>query len=250
MAPMDSRVSRKATFEGDRALRRTTRRFGEDFRALRLRLGVTQAAVARSIGVTRSVICRIETGEEEVGPRIRARACAALGATYKMAMYADAEPMIRDAGHARLVETLLQLRHPGWQATVEAIVPSIVPGPARKSTDVRLDGARQIVLFEAEMRVERWEELAREAHDKRAAVRATVPADVDVHAVLVLPPTHRNRAVVRSLPTTVHAAFPVTDKALRDALMSRPGPWPGDGILWLPAGRPRGATGRSGGQCT
>ncbi|MEO8461835.1 MAG: helix-turn-helix transcriptional regulator [Chloroflexota bacterium] len=232
-------MSRKATQEGDRALRRTVRRFGEDFRALRVRLGVSQAAVARSIGVARSVICRLEAGDEDVGPRIRARACAVLGATYKMALYADAEPMIRDAAHARLVETLLRMRHPAWRATVEAAVPSIVPGPARRSTDVRLEGARQIVLFEVETRVERWEELAREAHDKRAAVREAAAPDLDVHAVLVLPPTHQNRAIIRSLPATVHAAFPAAGSSLRDALTNRPGPWPGDGILWLPAGRPR-----------
>ncbi len=238
MAATDNRMSRKATFEGDRALRRTVRRFGEDFRALRLRIGVSQAAVASSIGVARSVICRLEAGDEDVGPRIRARACATLGATYKMALYADAEPMIRDAAHARLIETLLRLRHPGWRATIEAPVPSTGPGPARRSTDIRLDGARQIVLFEIETRIERWEELAREAHEKCAAVQATAGPDVDVHAILVLPPTHRNRAVIRALPATVRVAFPVPSNALRDALASRPGPWPGDGILWLPAGRP------------
>ena len=161
MPATDNRMSRKVTFEGDRALRRTVRRFGEDFRALRVRNGVNQAAVASSIGVARSVICRLEAGDEDVGPRIRARACAALGATYKMALYADAEPMIRDAAHARLIETLLRLCHPGWRATVEATVPDTYPGSARRSTDVRLDGARQIVLFEIETRVERWEELAR-----------------------------------------------------------------------------------------
>ena len=239
MATADSRMSRKATFEGDRALRRTTRRFGEDFRALRLRLGVTQAAVARSIGVARSVVCRLEAGDEEVGPRIRARACAALGATYKMALYGDGDPVIRDAAHARLVETLLRLRHPGWRATIEAPVPATNMGSARRSTDVRLDGARQIVLFEIETRIERWEELAREVHDKREVVRSAAPGGMDVHAVLVLPPTHRNRAVVRSLPATVQAAFPATGKSLRDSLMSRPEPWPGDGILWLAGGRSR-----------
>lgn len=237
MPDTEARISRNATYEGDRALRRTVRRFGDDFCALRIRLGVTQAAVARSIGVARSVICRLESGDEDVGPRIRARASATLGATYKMALYADAEPMIRDAAHARLIETLLRLRHPGWRATVEAVVPSTVPGPARRSTDVRLDGARQIVLFEIETRVERWEELAREAHEKRAAFQATSPIGVEVHAVLVLPPTHRNRAIIRSLPVTVQAAFPVSNNALREALTSGPGRWPGDGILWLPAGR-------------
>jgi len=241
MASTPARIIRKATYEGDRALVRTSRRFGEDFRAHRIRLGVSQAAVARSIGVTRSVICRLEAGDEDVRPRVRARACAALGATYKMALYADAEPLIRDAAHARLVETLLRLRHPGWHAAIEAPVPNIGPGPARRSTDVRFDGARQIVLFEIETRIERWEELARESHEKQSAVRAATPNDIDVHAVLVLPPTHRNQAVVRTLSDTMRVEFPFASNALRAALTSRPGPWPGNGILWLAAGRSNGA---------
>ncbi len=243
MASTDTRIIRKVTHEGDRALRWTARRFAEDFRAQRTRLGLTQAAVARSIGVTRSVISRIEAGDADVGARIRARACAVLGATYKMALYPDAEPMIRDAAHARLIETLLRLREPGWRATLEAPVPSTRTGPARRSTDVRLDGAGQIVLCEVETRIERWEELAREAHDKRAAVQEGAPPGVRVHAVLVLPPTHQNRAVVRALPETVRAAFPANDRALHEALAIPPGPWPGDGILWLPAGRPGNPSG-------
>jgi transcriptional regulator with XRE-family HTH domain len=248
MTATNTGIIRKATYEGDRALRRTGRRFGDDFRELRLRFGVTQAAVARAIGVSRSVICQLEAGDPDVGPRIRARASAALGATFKMALYADAEPMIRDAAHARLVETLLRLRHPGWHATIEAPVPSTLAGQGRRSTDVRLDGAREIVLFEVESRIQRWEELARECHDKQAAVQATAGPDVRVHAVLVLPPTHRNRAVIRSLAATIQAAFPVPDRVLRDALTNQPGPWPGNGILWLPAdgtpadGTPAGGT--------
>jgi len=243
MGATNTGMIRKATYEGDRALRRTGRRFGEDFRELRLRFGVTQAAVARAIGVSRSVICQLEAGDEAVGPRIRARASAALGATFKMALYADAEPMIRDAAHALLVETLLRLRHPGWHATVEAMVPGISPGQARRSTDVRFEGAGQIVLCEVESRIQRWEELARECHDKQAAVQATAGTGVAVHAVLVLPPTHRNRGIIRSLSSTAHAAFPAPNEALRDAFRSQPGPWPGDGILWLAASRPRNASG-------
>lgn len=241
-----SGIIRTATNEGDRALRRTGQRFGEDFRELRLRFGATQAAVARAIGVSRSVICHLEAGDEDVGPRIRARASAVLGATFKMALYADAEPMIRDAAHARLIETLLRLCHPGWHATIEAPVPNALGGPARRSTDVRIDGARQIVLFEAESRIQRWEELARESHDKQAAVQASAEAGVQVHAVLVLPPTHRNRAVIRSLAATVQAAFPVPDRILCDALTNQPGAWPGNGILWLSASRPPSATGPAG----
>lgn len=43
-------VRRDAIHSGDRELRRTARRFGEDFREVRLRIGVSQSAVARAMG--------------------------------------------------------------------------------------------------------------------------------------------------------------------------------------------------------
>jgi DNA-binding XRE family transcriptional regulator len=72
--PSIARVSRTAINDGDRQLRRTSVRFGEEMRALRLRSGVSQARVAGAIGVARSVICRMERGDEDVSIRIRARA--------------------------------------------------------------------------------------------------------------------------------------------------------------------------------
>jgi DNA-binding XRE family transcriptional regulator len=69
-------TSRAAIHAGDRQLRRTCVRFGEEFREIRLRAGVSQAAVARAIGVARSVICRLEQGDPDVSPRIRARAAS------------------------------------------------------------------------------------------------------------------------------------------------------------------------------
>ena len=58
-----SGTSRTAIHEGDRQLRRAGTRFGEEFRLIRLRTGVSQAAVARAIGVDRASICRIEAGD-------------------------------------------------------------------------------------------------------------------------------------------------------------------------------------------
>ena len=64
--PLAMAIRREALWNGDRELRRTARRFGDEFRTLRLRAGVTQAAVARAIGVDRSVICRLEGGDPGV----------------------------------------------------------------------------------------------------------------------------------------------------------------------------------------
>jgi len=90
-------VIRKAVFEGDRLLRRSCFRFAEDFRALRARAGLSQAAIARAIGVDRSAICRVELGDESVSPEIRARAAALLGAEFRMSLFSTGAALIQDA---------------------------------------------------------------------------------------------------------------------------------------------------------
>ncbi len=226
-------VRREAIHEGDRTLRRMATRFGDDFREQRLRIGVTQAAIARAIGVDRSAIARLERGDPGVSNTIRSRACAVLGADFRIALYPERVPMIFDAAHARIVERLLAIRHRRWRPVVEAPV----PGPGRRSVDVSLAAGHDLVLFEVETRVRRMEQLARELHAKRAAVKAAVKAavraPVTVHVVLVLPPTRHHQALVRELTATVRVAFPVPSPTLRRAIESATETWPGDGILWL-----------------
>jgi len=236
---------RTAIHEGDRQLRRTATRFGEESRLLRLRTGVSQAAVARAIGVDRATICRMEAGDPAVADRIRARAAAVLGADFRLSLYPDAAPLIHDAAHARLVEALLRLRHPSWRAKVEAPV----PGTGRRSTDLRLDRGDATILFEVETHVHALEAIIREGEDKRSAVAAAVAADRSavaaiaavaatrrVHVILVLPPTRHHRTLVAAHPGTIEAAFPASTADIRRALTSADVPWPGDGILWLAPG--------------
>ena len=153
-----------------------------------------------------------------------------LGADFRLALYPERAPLIYDAAHSRIVERLLALRHRRWRATVEAPV----PGPGRRSSDVRLTAARDVVLCEIESRARRVEQLVRELHAKREAVEVAVGGRLRVHAVLVLPPTRHHQAFVRELPATLRAAFPVGSADLRRALESPDAPWPGDGILWVP----------------
>src|SRR5205085_7429750 len=134
--------------------------------SIRLRAGVSQAAVARAIGVSRSVICEMEAGDASPSLLIRSRAAAALGGEIRLAMYGGDTPLIRDAAQARLVESLLRIAHATWARSVEAPV----PGPGRRSVDVRLDRGADIVLIEVESRLRAVEEIVRELHAKRAAV--------------------------------------------------------------------------------
>jgi transcriptional regulator with XRE-family HTH domain len=229
-------TSRTAINEGDRQLRRAATRFGEEFRLIRFRTGVSQAAVARAIGVDRATICRMEAGRPTVADRTRARAAAVLGADFRLGIYPDAAPLIHDAAHARLVEALLRLRHPSWQVRVEAPV----PGPGRRSTDLRLDRGHETVLFEVETHVHALEAIIREGEDKRSAVAAAreMSPGRRVHVVLVLPPTRHHRSLAAAHPDTTKAAFPASPADIRRALTSAALPWPGDGILWLGAGVP------------
>ena len=229
-----SGTSRTAINEGDRQLRRAATRFGEEFRLVRFRAGVSQAAVARAIGVDRATICRMEAGRPTVADRTRARAAAALGADFRLGIYPDAAPLIHDAAHARLVEALLRLRHPSWHARVEAPV----PGPGRRSTDLRLDRGGETVLLEVETRVHALEAIIREGEDKRSAVAAVAADGQRIFVVLVLPPTRHHRSLVAAHPGTIKAVFPASTADVGRALTSADVPWPGDGILWLRAGAP------------
>jgi transcriptional regulator with XRE-family HTH domain len=228
-------ASRTSIYEGDRQLRRTSARFAEEFRGIRLRAGVSQAAVARAIGVTRSVICRMERGDPGVSPQIRARAASVLGADFRMAIYPEAAPLIHDAAHARMVEAILALRNAAWRAKVEAPV----PGPGRRSSDIRLDHGPRIVLIEVESRVHALEAIIRECADKRAAVSAVAGLPHRVHVVVALPRTRHHRALVTTHPEIMAAAFPASSAALSRALRDPTIDWPGDGILWVPSSRRR-----------
>jgi DNA-binding XRE family transcriptional regulator len=84
---------------------------------MRLRTGVSQAAVARAIGVDRATICRMEAGNPNVADRTRARAGAVLGADFRLAIYPAGAPLIHDAAHARR-DPGRRLTGCGWAAGV------------------------------------------------------------------------------------------------------------------------------------
>lgn len=228
MVSPSSGLSRLAINDGDRQLRRTCIRFSEEIREIRLRAGVSQAALGRAIGVSRSVICRMEQGDPDVSARIRARTVSALGGDFRIAVYPGAAPLIHDAAHARLVEGVLARCDPSWHPAVEAPV----PGPGRRSADIRLHRQGEVVLMEVETHVRALEAIIRECAEKRAAVDESATAPQRTHVVLVLPPTRHHRALIAAHPTIISVAFPSGQAALVRALERPDVDWPGDGILW------------------
>lgn len=233
---MDSDVDRHSRRVVEREARRLARldgtRLGQELRELRLGLGVSQAAVARVVGVSRSVLSELERGEPTVGLEIRRRAAITLGADLRLSVYPGAQPMLHDAGHARIIERLLARRHRRWKADLE----TRVPGSGRASTDVRLSCPGTIVLIEVETHIRRWEATLRHCFEKRDAVQVAVGPDVNVFVALCLPPTRHHRRLVAELGESVRTAFPTSPDLLRESLETGT-PWPGDGILWIPGGR-------------
>ena len=142
-------------------------------------------------------------------------------------------PVIRDAAQARIVEHLLAQADPRWRRTVEAAV----PGPGRRSIDLRLDAPGAVILVEVETRLGSVEEIIRELHAKRLAVAEAAPVDSRPHrtiyTVLCLPPTRHHRSIVGAHPKTISAAFPAPSLELARALRDASTPWPGDGLLWV-----------------
>jgi transcriptional regulator with XRE-family HTH domain len=198
---------------------------------MRLRAGVSQAAVAAAVGTTRSLICRLEQGDPVVALRMRFRVAAVLGADLRLMAYEGSGALLRDSAQAVIVEQLLRTRGAAWRASVEAAV----PGPGRRSVDLRLDGPTDTILIEVETRVGSLEEIVRELHSKRRAfVESAGPGgNGQVHVVLAIPPTRRHTMMVKAHPEIIRAAFPSTSGAIRRALASSTPTWPGDGLLWV-----------------
>ena len=107
------------------------------------------------------------------------------------------------------------------------------PLPRRRSIDAGLESRRFVVLGEVESRVRRLEEIQRELHSKRDAAIERYGQDRRVHVLLVLPPTHHHRALIREHASQIAASFPARQSAIRAALADASVPYPGDGILWV-----------------
>ena len=176
------------------------------------------------------MISRLELGDPRVGMTTRFRVAALLGADLKLSAYTRSGPLIRDAAQARIVESVLAGIDRRWRRTVEAHV----PGADRRSIDLRLHGPAGVVLCEVESRVGSLEEIIRELHAKRDAVRAArrEASGRPIHAVLILPTTRHHLEIVRHHPRTILAAFPMPPAAVEAALKDATIPWTGDGILW------------------
>lgn len=133
---MGSREDRRTV--GRRRGERLARELTAEWRELRLGAGVSQSAVSRTVGISRSAYARLERGETaEIGLVRAAMITAALGGELSVKVY-PAGPPVRDAAHLALLAGFEARLSGRWRVTHEA--PVGPPGDAR-AWDRRLDGA-------------------------------------------------------------------------------------------------------------
>lgn len=149
---------------GSRIAARARTALGDEIYRARRQAGLSQAAVARVVGVHRSTIGRIERGEiAGVSIDLLGRLCAAVGLDLALRAYPSGEP-IRDAAHVALLGRL-RSRLPAdtpWRTEV----PLPIPGDLR-AWDAVIGGPADAIAVEAETRLFDIQALTRRLEQKR-----------------------------------------------------------------------------------
>jgi transcriptional regulator with XRE-family HTH domain len=214
-------------------------RFGRSIRAVRVKRGWRQQDLAVKAGLTRSVIGRIERGEED-GLSVAAldAVSRALGGSLDLLFRWQGVELDRllDASHARLVEVMVRLLQlSGWEVAVEATFSRF---GERGSIDILAFHARLRILLVVEVKsvipdiqatlagLDRKGRLAPEIALARGW-HATVVA-----VLLVCWDTRSNRRRIERHAASVRAILPAGTREMRRWLRDPTLP-PVSGVLFL-----------------
>jgi transcriptional regulator with XRE-family HTH domain len=205
---------------GQRRGERTVRRLADEWRELRIAAGLSQAALARSVGMSRAAYARLEQGRvSDVGVVRATTISAALGHDFAARLFPTGAPL-RDAAHVRLLDRFDRVVSGAYQLQREAPMP--IPGD-RRAWDRVLIGPVAIGI-EAETR----------PSDLQAVERAMALKQRDSgvqRSILLVAGTKRNRALIRQLLPGLRSTFPIGTAEALGAL--RAGRDPGGNCLVL-----------------
>jgi transcriptional regulator with XRE-family HTH domain len=201
---------------------RLRREIGQSARELRLGLGLSQASVARALGVSAAHVGRWERAEGSVIDLTSAASLMrVLGHDLTMKWY-PAGAALRDAAHASLVQRFVGLLPNVVRAEIEAPIPGF--GDMR-AWDVELGIGSVRIGVAAETAVRDLQALIR-----REQLKAR-DSQMD-RIILVVASTHANRRVLSESSGLIKTTFPLQSRAVLRAL--RAGLDPGaSGFLFL-----------------
>ncbi|MBI3747824.1 MAG: helix-turn-helix domain-containing protein [Chloroflexi bacterium] len=195
-------VERRFERGRDQALR-IARSTGTEIRLTRRGAGLSLRVAAQSVGLSESVLSRLERGRlTDVSVAQLALACAAVGLRFSARAYPDGDP-VRDVAHTTLLQRLRSVVNPhaGWRTEV----PLPIPGDLR-SWDAQIRFGSTVVAVEAEVRLADLQALERRIALKRR------DGGVEI-VVLLVADTHGNRRVLAAHRDALRAGFPLSTRA-------------------------------------
>jgi transcriptional regulator with XRE-family HTH domain len=221
-------------------------RIGRSLRAIRVRLGLRQADVARRVGYSRSFVSKVERGLARSGDIRRVEMlCVALGADLDVRVRWQGEGLDRllDEAHATIIERFLPLlRGAGWEVALEVTFNEFGD---RGSIDVLAwhTSTRSLLVVEIKSVVPDAQgtlsPLDRKVRVAPKLARARGWDPETVSRVLIIGDTTTNRERVRRFAELFDAALPVRGRDARRWLGNPDRPIAG---LWfLPDSTHRGA---------
>ena len=223
--PTTQRIASEGTRRGLRAISL----LGDEFRERRLELGLSQARVGAAAGISGSHYSRVENGRLVRLGIVRASLIGrALGLDMVVRAY-PGPPPLRDAGHARHLDALLQHAAAPLTVRTEVPLPQRAAAPTeQRAWDAVVSGAGLCTAFEMEMRLRDGQALERRLQLKLR----DDPVD---RFVLALADTRTNRAALRA--RSLLGLPRLTPGLIASAL--RAGQHPPSGVVLVAARPPR-----------
>jgi transcriptional regulator with XRE-family HTH domain len=212
-------VERAIDRASDRA-RRALLEVGREIHDARLAHGLSQSAVARSVGIAQSHVSEIEHGRHLAVPvGVLARIGASVGLDISLRAFAGGQPL-RDNAHVALLARFRRAVGEGW--TWAAEVPLPIPGDKR-AWDRVLRGDGAVIGVEGETRPTDMQEL-----ERRLALKKR-DGGVD-RLILVMPNSEWCRRLVRL--NDLAGAFPIPGRVALKALAEGRDPG-GDAVILI-----------------
>lgn len=219
----------------DRLSKRAHARLVEDIERLAADAGISHAALARAAGISPSYLAEVLAGKAEPTLQTYGRLAIPLGADLVARLYSNTGPLIRDRHQARILEALLEVRHPRWEPFTEVGVRA----PARGWIDLALHEPRERVMLASEIESElrRLEQQVRWSTEKAQSLPSwegwpALGATPTISRLLVVRRTRATRDVARTFSAQLRVAFPAhPDDAI--AALTGTQPWPGPALIWV-----------------
>ena len=195
---------------GRRSARRSLALIGRELRDARTSAGLSQDALAASVGISGSTVGRIERAEHPaLAVATATQLFAMLGHDLSVRAFPEGPPL-RDVGQARLIGRFRRLLPASASLRTEVRIGSY---PDIRAWDAVVDGSDWSVPLEAETVL-----YDLQATDRRVALKME-SAGAD-RIILLVADTRRNRRVLREFRPLIAHRYPTSPRAALAAIRS------------------------------